>query len=135
VIGRGFEGMVERRRERLQGRADEAVAEWRGARVFTASDATSDVSFAWTNSFNKTPRDYYDLNTAGMAELRALVDELGGGDWHRWRAVSRGTPTHRSEARDERRRDREAEGLGGRWRPGTTILQCKSRRADYHDAH
>ena len=43
---------------------------------------TSGVSFAWTNSFNKTPRDYHDLNTAGMAEHRALVQELGGGAWH-----------------------------------------------------
>src|SRR5262249_13637179 len=44
---------------------------------------TSSVSFAWTNSFSKTPRDYHDLNTAGMAEHRALVDELGGGAWHK----------------------------------------------------
>ena len=49
----------------------------RGARV-TVLEAgapgggTSGVSFAWTNSFNKTPRDYHDLNTAGMAEHRAL---------------------------------------------------------------
>ena len=59
----------------------------RGARV-TVLEAgapgggTSGVSFAWTNSFNKTPRDYHDLNTAGMAEHRALVEELGGGGWH-----------------------------------------------------
>ena len=59
----------------------------RGARV-TVLEAgapgggTSGVSFAWTNSFNKTPRDYHDLNTAGMAEHRALVQELGGGGWH-----------------------------------------------------
>lgn len=60
----------------------------RGATV-TVLDAgapgggTSGVSFAWTNSFNKTPRDYHDLNTAGMAEHRALVDELGSGGWHK----------------------------------------------------
>jgi glycine/D-amino acid oxidase-like deaminating enzyme len=59
----------------------------RGARV-TVLEAgapgggTSGVSFAWTNSFNKTPRDYHDLNTAGMAEHRGLVQELGGGAWH-----------------------------------------------------
>ena len=59
----------------------------RGARV-TVLEAgapgggTSGVSFAWTNSFNKTPRDYHDLNTAGMAEHRALAQELGGGAWH-----------------------------------------------------
>ena len=58
----------------------------RGARV-TVLDAgapgggTSSASFAWTNSFNKTPRDYHDLNVASMAEHRALVEELGGGHW------------------------------------------------------
>lgn len=43
---------------------------------------TSGASFAWTNSFNKTPRDYHDLNTAGMAEHVALASELGGA-WHK----------------------------------------------------
>jgi glycine/D-amino acid oxidase-like deaminating enzyme len=58
----------------------------RGARV-TVLEAgapgggTSGASFAWTNSFSKTPRDYHDLNTASMAEHRALVNEIGGGDW------------------------------------------------------
>jgi glycine/D-amino acid oxidase-like deaminating enzyme len=60
----------------------------RGARVLVLEagapgGGTSGVSFAWTNSFNKTPRDYHDLNTAGMAEHRALVQELGGGAWHK----------------------------------------------------
>ena len=60
----------------------------RGARV-TVLEAgapgggTSGVSFAWTNSFSKTPRDYHDLNTAGMKDHLALVDELGGGAWHK----------------------------------------------------
>ena len=44
---------------------------------------TSGTSFAWTNSFHKTPRDYHELNTASMAEHLALVAELGGGDWHK----------------------------------------------------
>ena len=45
----------------------------RGARV-TVLDAgapgggTSSSSFAWLNAFRKTPRDYYDLNVASMAE-------------------------------------------------------------------
>jgi glycine/D-amino acid oxidase-like deaminating enzyme len=43
---------------------------------------TSGASFAWTNSFSKTPRDYHDLNTAGMAEHLALQAELGG-QWHK----------------------------------------------------
>lgn len=58
----------------------------RGARV-TVLDAglpgagTSGASFAWTNSFNKTPRDYHDLNVASMEEHAALAKELGGGGW------------------------------------------------------
>jgi glycine/D-amino acid oxidase-like deaminating enzyme len=58
----------------------------RGARV-TVIDAgapgggTSTASFAWTNSFGKTPRGYHDLNVAGMEEHAALAKELGGGTW------------------------------------------------------
>jgi hypothetical protein len=61
----------------------------RGARV-TVLDAgapgagTSGASFAWTNSFGKTPRGYHDLNVAGMEEHAALVKELKelpGGGW------------------------------------------------------
>jgi glycine/D-amino acid oxidase-like deaminating enzyme len=58
-----------------------------GARVTvleagSPAGGTSGASFAWTNSFGKTPRDYHDLNTAGMAEHLALAEELGG-DWHK----------------------------------------------------
>src|SRR5262250_3686844 len=60
----------------------------RGARVTvleaaTPGSGTSGTSFAWTNSFHKTPRDYHDLNTTSMAEHLALVSELGGGEWHK----------------------------------------------------
>jgi glycine/D-amino acid oxidase-like deaminating enzyme len=59
----------------------------RGATV-TVLDAgspgggTSGASFAWTNSFGKTPRDYHDLNVAGMEEHAGLSKELGGGWLH-----------------------------------------------------
>jgi glycine/D-amino acid oxidase-like deaminating enzyme len=43
---------------------------------------TSGASFAWTNSFTKTPRDYHDLNVASMEEHAALAKELGGGWLH-----------------------------------------------------
>ena len=58
----------------------------RGAAV-TVLDAgapgagTSGASFAWMNSFNKTPRDYHDLNVASMEEHAGLAKELGGGGW------------------------------------------------------
>jgi glycine/D-amino acid oxidase-like deaminating enzyme len=43
---------------------------------------TSGTSFAWTNGFGKTPRDYHELNVASMREHLAIVEELGGGTWH-----------------------------------------------------
>jgi glycine/D-amino acid oxidase-like deaminating enzyme len=58
----------------------------RGARVIVLeagapASGASGASFAWTNSFSKTPRDYHDLNVAGMQEHAALTTELGGGRW------------------------------------------------------
>ena len=59
-----------------------------GARV-TVVDAgmpgsgASGASFAWTNSFGKTPREYHDLNVASMAEHERLAEELGGRWLHR----------------------------------------------------
>jgi glycine/D-amino acid oxidase-like deaminating enzyme len=58
----------------------------RGARV-TVLEAgapgggTSGASFAWTNSFNKTPREYHELNTASMEAHVTLARELDGGVW------------------------------------------------------
>jgi glycine/D-amino acid oxidase-like deaminating enzyme len=45
---------------------------------------TSSCSFAWTNSNEKTPRSYHDLNCAGMRAHAALADEFGGTPW--WHA-------------------------------------------------
>lgn len=42
---------------------------------------TSGVSFAWTNSCNKAPRAYHDLNVAGMRAHAALMDEFGSTPW------------------------------------------------------
>jgi glycine/D-amino acid oxidase-like deaminating enzyme len=58
----------------------------RGAAV-TVVDAqlpghgTSGVSFAWLNSFGKLPREYHDLNAAGIDEHARLAEELGDGSW------------------------------------------------------
>src|SRR6266567_7307234 len=43
--------------------------------------ATSGRSFAWTNSNEKTPRPYHDLNVAGMRAHAALRDEFGSIPW------------------------------------------------------
>jgi glycine/D-amino acid oxidase-like deaminating enzyme len=42
---------------------------------------TSGISFAWTNSCNKSPRAYHDLNVAGMQAHAALRDEFGTTPW------------------------------------------------------
>ncbi len=42
---------------------------------------TSGVSFAWTNSNNKPPRAYHDLNVAGMRAHAALAEEFGDTPW------------------------------------------------------
>ena len=42
---------------------------------------TSGCSFAWTNSSEKTPRAYHDLNVAGMKAHAALAEELGATPW------------------------------------------------------
>src|SRR5262249_51444892 len=36
----------------------------------------------WTNALSKAPRDYHELNTAGMRGHGVLVEELGGGEWY-----------------------------------------------------
>jgi glycine/D-amino acid oxidase-like deaminating enzyme len=41
---------------------------------------TTSTSFAWINANNKVPRDYFELNVAGMSEHERLRDEIGG-DW------------------------------------------------------
>ncbi len=58
-----------------------------GARVTVLEGAdrigqgTSGRSFAWTNSNEKTPRIYHDLNVAGMQAHAALRDDFGALPW------------------------------------------------------
>lgn len=40
---------------------------------------TTSASFAWINANQKTPREYFELNRAGMEEHPRLGDELPGG--------------------------------------------------------
>jgi len=42
---------------------------------------TSSTTFSWLNANNKTPREYFDLNVAGMREHLALRDALGAAPW------------------------------------------------------
>ena len=50
-------------------------------RVEPGSGTTS-TSFAWVNANNKLPRNYFELNVAGMREHQRLRDEIGGGWLH-----------------------------------------------------
>ncbi|MBD0253250.1 MAG: FAD-binding oxidoreductase [Rubrobacter sp.] len=43
---------------------------------------TTSTSFAWVNANNKLPREYFELNVAGMREHERLHDEIGGGWFH-----------------------------------------------------
>jgi glycine/D-amino acid oxidase-like deaminating enzyme len=43
---------------------------------------TTSASFAWVNANNKLPREYFELNVAGMREHERLHDEIVGGWLH-----------------------------------------------------
>jgi glycine/D-amino acid oxidase-like deaminating enzyme len=60
------------------------LAESRAARVWIIDrsgpgNGTTSTSFAWANANDKTPRDYFELNRAGLEEHLRLRDELPGG--------------------------------------------------------
>ena len=62
------------------------LAESGGARVGIVDESlpgsgTTSASFAWANANDKTPRDYFELNSAGLEEHFRLRDELGGAPW------------------------------------------------------
>ncbi len=91
---------------------------------------TSGASFAWTNSFSKTPRDYHDLNTASMAEHLALVTELGGGDWLKQEGALAW-----AEAPLERARLKETVERLGSWGYPVEIISTHEVRALEPDLH
>ncbi len=76
VIGAGVVGAVTAYRLAQAG-ASVTIVE----RAFPGS-GTSRRSFAWTNSFGKTPRDYHRLNARSIREHQDLARELNG-DWYR----------------------------------------------------
>lgn len=47
----------------------------------TPGQATTTATFAWLNANRKEPREYFELNVAGMEEHKRLLEELGDGDW------------------------------------------------------
>jgi glycine/D-amino acid oxidase-like deaminating enzyme len=76
VVGAGIIGAAIARR-----------AAERGARVTVVeanrpAGGTSLATFSWVNAVGKQPRAYFDLNFAGIAEHRRLMDELGDATWY-----------------------------------------------------
>ena len=60
------------------------LAESRAVRVWIIDrsgpgNGTTSTSFAWANANNKTPRDYFELNRAGLEEHLRLREEVPGG--------------------------------------------------------
>lgn len=76
---------------------------------------TSGISFAWTNSANKPPRAYHDLNVAGMRAHAELGVPFGGMPW--WHGGGRIEWVEASERTAQRERvDRLCEwGYAVKW--------------------
>jgi glycine/D-amino acid oxidase-like deaminating enzyme len=75
VIGAGIVGAG------LAYRLAEAGAQVTILEADRVGGGTSGISFAWTNSHGKEPRDYHDLNVAGMKAHAALAEEFPGQTW------------------------------------------------------
>jgi len=65
---------------------------------------TTSASFAWVNANNKLPRDYFELNLAGMREHERLQGEIGGGWLHPTGNLIQ--PTNEEQEKFERRVER-----------------------------
>jgi glycine/D-amino acid oxidase-like deaminating enzyme len=72
---------------------------------------TSGTSFAWTNSNEKTPFNYHNLNVLGMRAHRALQNEFGARPWYH----GGGAVEWRSAAEEAAELDERVERLSG-WR-------------------
>jgi glycine/D-amino acid oxidase-like deaminating enzyme len=66
---------------------------------------TSGISFAWVNSNRKPPRNYHDLNVAGMKTHAGLKEEFGATPWfHRsggleWCATQEDEAEHKAKVK------------------------------------
>jgi glycine/D-amino acid oxidase-like deaminating enzyme len=97
VVGAGVVGSA------VAYRLAEAGAQVTVVEAGRVGGGTSGISFAWTNSNNKLPRAYHDLNVAGMMAHAALAEEFGGAPWfHRsgsieWRRSPEEQDAHRAK--------------------------------------
>jgi glycine/D-amino acid oxidase-like deaminating enzyme len=86
---------------------------------------TSSCSFAWTNSNQKTPRPYHNLNVAGMKAHAALAEEFGATPWwHGGGSVEWEAPEDRpaQQAKVERLR---AWGYAAEWITPKQLLELE----------
>ncbi len=85
---------------------------------------TTSTSFAWVNANEKTPRDYFELNYAGLREHEALRGELGGAPWLHPGGNLAWARDERQQAELERRVARLREwGYRAEWRTATEVAR------------
>lgn len=78
-------------------------------------NGTSAASFAWTNSNNKQPLEYHQLNTGGMAEHEILRDELGYAPWFHQSGNLEMTPPEKRASQREKVERLHAWGYHAEW--------------------
>ncbi|MDI3339002.1 MAG: FAD-dependent oxidoreductase [Sphaerobacter sp.] len=83
---------------------------------------TSSASFAWVNGNQKTPRDYFDLNVAGLREHLRLRDELGAAPWlHPGGNLVWATDPVATDELAQRVRRLQAWGYAAEWRSAAQV--------------
>lgn len=93
---------------------------------------TTSASFAWVNANNKLPREYYELNLAGMREHERLRDEIGGGWLHPTGNLI--LPTNKEQENLERRVERlRSWSYAAEMLPASTVNEMLEPEAVFPD--
>jgi glycine/D-amino acid oxidase-like deaminating enzyme len=94
----------------------------RGGRPVTVLEAgspaagTSGATFSWTNSGNKEPRGYFDLNVEGMLAHRHFARSVASCDWYHERGSLEWTSDAAARQTQQRKVERLLEwGYQARW--------------------
>lgn len=81
-----------------------------------SASGTSGATFSWTNSADKEPRSYFDLNVDGMAAHRRLAQSVASCDWYHERGNLEWTAGAAEREAQERKVARLLEwGYQARW--------------------
>jgi len=93
---------------------------------------TTSASFAWVNANNKLPREYFELNFAGMREHERLRDEIGGGWLYSTGNLIR--TTDEEQANLEKRVERlRAWSYAAEMLPASTVNEKLEPKVDFPD--